>query len=158
MVHVMRLLLALALTVLFLDSGHNPAENEWPSIRTGIWEESGSRTLPSGKTITGSGIKIQSCSDPEAIFKSWAGSGKAVFEQAGCEYTSRRTGTDTWEITTQCNLRNIGWSSGKSSVKLKGDSEFETEREFKEGPSIYRASIKARRVADCPQTTKGPTP
>ena len=126
-------------------------QNEWPPVRPGIWEESGTRTLPNGKSTTVSGVRIQSCGAPEAIFMSWAGSSHAVLEEAGCSYEARHTAEKTWRIVTECDLRGVGRSRGESIVTLRSDSEFESVREFREGQQLYRLHLVARRMADCPK-------
>jgi len=134
-----------------LHSQSASSKNEWPPVRTGIWEESGVRTLPNGEVKKASGVKINACGSPEAIFMSWAGSRDSVIEEAGCSYESHRTGEQTWQVITECDLRGLGKSKGTSTVKLKNDSEFETDREFHEGQRVYRLHVEARRVADCPK-------
>jgi hypothetical protein len=141
-------LVAAVFTLSLQTAGGN---NDWPSVKTGIWEESGTRVFPGGKTITASGVKVQSCGAPEGIFMSWAGSDHAELEKAGCSYESRRTAEKTWKIVTECELRKVGTSRGVSTVTLRSDSEFETDREFREGARVYRLHLTARRVGDCPQ-------
>jgi hypothetical protein len=126
-------------------------KNEWPPVRAGIWEESGVRTLPNGKVKKAAGVKIRSCEAPQAIFMSWAGSSNSVIEESGCSYESRRTGEQSWKVITECDIRDVGKSKGTSSVTLRNDSEFETDREFHEGQRIYKLHVQARRIADCPK-------
>jgi len=141
----------LIMLLMFASGSGIWAQNDWPHVRTGIWEESGTRMLPSGKKTEATGIKIRLCGEPESIFKSWAGSSHAKIEKSGCAYISKRTSENTWEIIADCDLRTFGRSMGKSTVTLKNDMEFESFRQFKEGNQTYTVHLFAKRIAECPK-------
>jgi hypothetical protein len=135
--------------VFFANTASAAEQDDWPPVRPGVWEESGTRTLPNGHSFKASGVRVLSCDAPESVFLPWSGSSNAVLEKEGCSYTSRRTAENTWRVVTECRLRGVKQARGESTIILRGSDEFESDRVFHEDNLLFRLHVVARRLGDC---------
>ena len=122
--------------------------SEYPGLRTGVWERSFKRTLPSGKVESWISTG-EFCHDTRLLF--WSYLGRADVELGGCVFHSEKISTDKFKIDSRCSIEKHRIGTSESQVAVHGDSAYELDVDVKEGRRYYKIVATARRTADCPK-------
>lgn len=135
------------LTVCLLALGPaHAAPNQWPDIRPGLWNLTGTRTDENGRVEPLSGHSRR-CEDARWLFQKYWGRGK--LDKAGCRYVSRKVSEEVFSIDTECTVRRLGRSSASTTVKTLGNGAFELLGELREGKRKYRIVQTGKWVSSC---------
>jgi hypothetical protein len=120
--------------------------SDFPPIEPGVWKVEATRTLPNGETQkwTRTG---KYCEFPLRVFEGYWGVAK--LRKSGCVYSGVRISAELYQVDTLCEISGGRTASAKSMVTLSSGRAFEMQVEHHEGEALYRASVTARRVADC---------
>jgi hypothetical protein len=122
------------------------ARGEWPPIAPGKWKLDVTRLLPDGKKQEWHRTANQ-CSRTDWLFRTYYGLG--VVEKSGCRFRAAKLSENSFEVTSECDIRGIGLAKSTSRVSLNGPKQFVVEVQVMEGQHQYRVTETGKQVGDC---------
>jgi hypothetical protein len=119
------------------------AADEWPPLRSGMWEFNRTIEAPNTKPRT---MHFKACQDPVEATKKQI---ESLKENVGCKFSPIVRAGSTYTYTAECTINGAPFSS-KSVYTVESDSEYTIRVESKSGSEPSHETLKAWRTGACP--------
>lgn len=134
-------MLATAIVAIGTSAAPPAAADELPAFRKGLWEYD--RTMERGGGPKQS-VKAKQCINPTEDMNRQ----RAMLSQAGCKFSPVVKLGNLYTYSAQCMMAGLAVES-KSALKFESDAAYRLDVESKEGGTVSREVLVARRVGDC---------